>query len=243
MFVLLFLPNISHAEIKPINLQVPIGQTKTIQFEDGYGIGRYINALYKYAIGIVGVVAAAVIMWSGFSWIMAGGNPQKISKAKSWLTNALGGLVLAMTAFLILQTINPDLVKIKPIQPVKIAATGNCCDPTKGRVVQQVKEENGKQIAIACHSNQKINTGEECVKVGTAWKVEKLGCCLYQEYSLVTRFAALGAAPVTDCQNQTVSTCVDTTLSNSDFKPGKKCQEITETEEQITNFGLWKCIN
>lgn len=75
-------------------------------------IGEYINAIYRYAIGIVGIVSAAIIMWGGFQWIIAAGNPQKITEARTWIVSAILGLFLAMSSWLILHQINPDLVKI-----------------------------------------------------------------------------------------------------------------------------------
>ena len=181
---LLFSPNVSHAaKDAPCNpetdtcfkAQVPING-----FGDGAtgikikpdSIGKYIEAIYIYAISIVGIVAAAVIMWSGFSWILAGGNPTKISEARSWLLSALGGLVLAITSYLILSTINPELVKVQKIKPIGIGNVGKCCDPIKG-VVPQVfdRVENNKQI-YKCTNGPVIVDETDC-KVGSSHLGEK----------------------------------------------------------------------
>ncbi len=81
-------------------------------------IGEYIVAIYKYAIGIVGILAAVVLMFGGVLWITAGGNNERISNAKSWIAASLSGLVLALCSYMILYTINPNLVKFEPIEIV-----------------------------------------------------------------------------------------------------------------------------
>jgi len=86
-------------------------------------IAKYIRAIYKYAIGIVGILAAVVLMIGGVMWIVAGGNATAIGEAKSWIGASLTGLVLALSSYLILATINPALVDlkttgIKTVEPV-----------------------------------------------------------------------------------------------------------------------------
>jgi hypothetical protein len=78
-------------------------------------IANYIKAIYTYAIGIVGILAAVVLMFGGVLWITAGGNNERISNAKSWIAASLSGLVLALCSYMILYTINPNLVQFKDI--------------------------------------------------------------------------------------------------------------------------------
>ena len=159
------------AKIIKFTPQVPIGDYYGDETEiSGTSIGEYIQAVYKYAIGIVGIVAAAVIMWSGFMWITAGGNPQKITEAKSWLTGALSGLMLAMTSFLILQTVNPELIKIKPIGPIEVGAMGECCNPEDGSFSPGFEIKNKKQVAKKCPDGTEIPQGKKCIKIGNSWK-------------------------------------------------------------------------
>ncbi|MFA5360208.1 MAG: pilin [Patescibacteria group bacterium] len=76
-------------------------------------IGQYIRAIYKYAIGIVGILAAVVLMIGGVMWIVAGGNATMIGEAKSWIGASLTGLLLALCSYFILATVNPALVNFK----------------------------------------------------------------------------------------------------------------------------------
>ncbi len=92
-------------------------------------IGQYIQAVYKYAIGIVGILAAAVLMLGGFIWLTAGGSAEKITSAKAWIGAALTGLVLALSSYMILSIINPALVNFEPVPVSKVTDISvGCCE-------------------------------------------------------------------------------------------------------------------
>ncbi|MFA4941490.1 MAG: hypothetical protein WC582_02745 [Patescibacteria group bacterium] len=79
-------------------------------------IGEYIAGIYKYGIGVVGILAAVVLMFGGVRWLLAGGSPDKIGDAKAWIGASLTGLILALTSYMILYQINPDLVKVNSLK-------------------------------------------------------------------------------------------------------------------------------
>ena len=91
---------------------------------DSSSIANYIKSIYDYLLAIVGLTAAIALMIGGTLWLTSGGSSQRVSQAKSWISGSLTGLVLALLSYLILQTINPNLIeftsldvqKIKPIQ-------------------------------------------------------------------------------------------------------------------------------
>jgi len=95
---------------------------------NGRTAGDYIRALYVYFIGTVGVFAVAMIMYAGFLWITAAGNSTRVTQAKEQMNGAVIGLILALTSFLLLQMINPDLVKLKDLNL-----------PTVPRILQTVE--------------------------------------------------------------------------------------------------------
>lgn len=78
-------------------------------------IGQYIAGVYQYAIGIVGILSAVVLMFGGIIWLTAGGNATQISNAKSWIGASLSGLVIALCSYMILYLVNPDLTVFKPL--------------------------------------------------------------------------------------------------------------------------------
>ncbi len=97
-------------------------------------ISEYIAGIYSYAIGIVGILAAVVLMIGGIIWLTAGGNQTRIGTAKSYITASLTGLVIALSSYLILYQINPELIKLIPIKVAQVTgipsaeiAAGDTC--------------------------------------------------------------------------------------------------------------------
>ncbi|MBI4280626.1 D-alanyl-D-alanine carboxypeptidase family protein [Candidatus Uhrbacteria bacterium] len=112
---------IKFQEIKPA-LQVPFpGVQLSSVFADQANLyvsylPEYIAAGYSYLVGIAGILAAVMIMYGGTKWIFAGGDSSKITTARETIVHAVIGLVLALGSYLILFSINPDLVKFKALK-------------------------------------------------------------------------------------------------------------------------------
>ncbi|MFA5021856.1 MAG: pilin [Patescibacteria group bacterium] len=79
-------------------------------------ISQYIAAIYRYVIGAAGILAMVMIMVGGFIWLMSAGSPDKVGKAKEFITAALTGLFLALFSFLILNSVNPRLTNLEPLR-------------------------------------------------------------------------------------------------------------------------------
>ena len=98
-------------------------------------LGNYVVAIYRFGIWLSIFLTIFMMMVGGFLWVIAGGNPSRVENAKSYITSALTGLVVALTSFVILQTVNPALVVFQPIQPKQptgLTDTGCCCTATAG---------------------------------------------------------------------------------------------------------------
>ena len=76
-------------------------------------LAQYIGFIYNFLIGIIGLVAGVSIMIGGFTYLTAGGDKSKVEDGKKRIYNALAGMVIAFTAYLLLNTINPNLVNLK----------------------------------------------------------------------------------------------------------------------------------
>lgn len=79
-------------------------------------LGQYIAAIYKYAIGIVGILSGIMIVVGGLIWLTAGGAADRVSTAKSFIESSLVGLVIALTSFLLLYAINPKLTEFDSLR-------------------------------------------------------------------------------------------------------------------------------
>jgi hypothetical protein len=63
-------------------------------------IGIIFKAI-QYLLAFLGVVAVVVILIGGFMWMTAGGNDEKVGKAKKILIQGMIGLVIILLAFAI----------------------------------------------------------------------------------------------------------------------------------------------
>lgn len=79
-------------------------------------IAEYIMGVYRYGISIIGILAVLAMAIGGVMWILSFGNPSIVGQAKSWITGAILGVVLALGSYILLNTINADLVRMRPIQ-------------------------------------------------------------------------------------------------------------------------------
>ena len=152
-------------------------------------IAKYIQAIYNYAIGIVGILAAVVLMFGGVRWLTAGGSPDKITDAKAWIGASLSGLVLALASYMILNTINPDLVNLKDIAPPtveKIAEEAvlsyGCCDSAIGDV--KATKDGCPKDSIKYEREEMVCVYSNDIKKHTlsARTTNSAGCC--QTYTI-----------------------------------------------------------
>lgn len=61
-------------------------------------IGVVLNVI-TYILGFVGVFFLIMIVYSGFQWLMAGGNEETIEKAQTRLKNSIIGFVIIAAAY------------------------------------------------------------------------------------------------------------------------------------------------
>jgi len=82
---------------------------------------KYLIAIYEWAIRVIVVLAVVMIMVGGFMWLTAGGSSQKVNLAKKRINSAIIGLVLALSSYLLLNFINPELVSFRSLTLTNIA--------------------------------------------------------------------------------------------------------------------------
>lgn len=88
---------------------------------DVSALQKYIPYVFKLAIGISAVITVCVIIYGGIEYMMAESLIKK-NNGKERIQNAIFGLIFVITAWLILNTINPDLTTINlEIEPIMIS--------------------------------------------------------------------------------------------------------------------------
>lgn len=109
--------------------------------------GAFVSGFYNFALMIGGVLAFGAIVYGGVLYAASMGNPGRQSEGKEWVKSALLGLLLLAGAYLILYTINPNLVNLSlpTLQTVNIQSQGGDVITGPG---------NGACTATSCSSGQ-----------------------------------------------------------------------------------------
>ncbi|MEI7425408.1 MAG: hypothetical protein WCK16_00585 [Candidatus Moraniibacteriota bacterium] len=120
-FVLLFSPL----------LVLAVDAYKYSPMEEIPGFGRpdsyelYILTIYKFGLWTVGISAMLMISVGAFMYITSAGNTSATGKAKGIIFDAIAGLILALTSYVLLYTINPELVNIVGISLPQSSSGGS----------------------------------------------------------------------------------------------------------------------
>lgn len=108
MFILLILPALSFADpgVDPPGGNPPggnpPGSSTTVNLTNPISsdsisalIGRVITAV----LGVVGSIALLMVIYGGFTWMLAAGNSEKIKKGRDIIVWAMLGLVVIFTSY------------------------------------------------------------------------------------------------------------------------------------------------
>lgn len=182
-------------------------------------IAEFISTLYKFALGVSGIVAVGMIVAGGIFYSVSGESPQAQSEGKDMIVSALWGLGLLFGSYLILRTVNPRLVALELLdlkKPQTIASctadkyrNGNKNEPiTNGGVLIETFDENGNKE----NPLQKCLSGQETppLKEITIGDEKRLVCDCY-------------VPPVESCPSTITSkdVCPRKLVLTKDLPPGK----------------------
>jgi hypothetical protein len=134
-----------NAHNEPLGFCLPAGEVSTQITINRKGtfvhLGEYVETVYQFSIATISVVAIIMILIAGLQWMASAGSPERISSAKKRIISALIGLLLAVFSFVILQTINPYLVRLRLPQIWAInqqgISTAFCSDLPSGTFVDR----------------------------------------------------------------------------------------------------------
>jgi len=86
-------------------------------FDSGQGTGlpqqdvRVITMyIIKNILSVLGIVFLIIILYTGFTWMTAGGNDEKVAEAKKWLTRGVIGLAIILSSYSITTFITNGLL-------------------------------------------------------------------------------------------------------------------------------------
>lgn len=86
----------------------------------GNTLGEYIAALYAFGVTAIGILATVMVAFGGMQWLLAAGDRGKVQSAKETISSAIIGLILALTAYMLLLIVSPKLVKFNSLSLVPV---------------------------------------------------------------------------------------------------------------------------
>lgn len=138
------------------------------------GLSGYLTAIFRLGIGLAVVIAVFMIVFNGIQYMVSDVVGQKAT-AKKGIENAIWGLVLVLASVLILNTINPNIVKFELIQSLERAAD-SVTAPAGGGSGTTTPQTPGQ----ACANCQAVPSSLPIKAVGQACK-PNLGACFVEQ--------------------------------------------------------------
>lgn len=91
----------------------------------GQELPSYIKYLFLFGLSLITIVALGQMIIGGIMYILAAGNVAKVEDAKDTIFQALLGLGILLVSYLLLRTINPDLVNLRnpTLAPISLEIT------------------------------------------------------------------------------------------------------------------------
>ena len=77
------------------------------------GVAGFVANFYSFALIASGILAFGAIVYGGIKYATGKGNLSSESEGKSWITGALWGLLLLAGAYIVLQTVNPNILNLQ----------------------------------------------------------------------------------------------------------------------------------
>ncbi len=116
------------AQDRPLELDYPTipGVTIVPKNVEETSLPEYIDYIFNLALWVVGLIAFGALVYGGFRYITSMGNPASMGDAKSQIFAGILGLIILVSSYLVLTTINPQLVvfDVEEIQNVSTVGPG-----------------------------------------------------------------------------------------------------------------------
>ncbi|MCK5466825.1 hypothetical protein KAI56_05025 [Candidatus Parcubacteria bacterium] len=210
----------------------PLVRLPGLPTEGTINLSQYVVGLYNFLLSIVGIVAVMMLIIGGMKYITAAGNASVIGDAKDTISSAIFGLLLALLSWVIVSTINPDVLFIKnPASSLVGGYTADhgACGEWDGAVCT-CKDESVPTAAVA--TKEECNTAcsgqveceltepSPCIKAGSSEKTVR-GRCTCVDEAVVISLGPAGTSCNDICQTPTLVTDGKNHCYVVDFRMGK----------------------
>jgi len=110
-FVSLKEPNLNQ-EVQQSSGQTGLIEIPLLSGEAPKTPSDYTRIAFLFGLGIVGIAALFALTFGGFNYILSAGSIVSKDEGKKWIIGAVSGIALLLCSYLILATINPQLISL-----------------------------------------------------------------------------------------------------------------------------------
>lgn len=125
-------------------------------------ISTYIQQIIGFGYATIGILTLFMLGVGAYQYIMSVGNTARMTSAKNTVNYAILGLVLGLLSWIILYTINPNLVKVQLGETVPCTIQWT----TSGTGTTVIETISGKYDAVSLNKNVKdrVNSYSDIIK-------------------------------------------------------------------------------
>ncbi len=146
VLTVLLLDNFCYAQ-KPLEIKYPRVLGK--ELSEKPLLPEYIKYIFNLALLLGGLIAFGALVLGGFRYMSSVGSPPAMDDAKDQIFSGILGLVILLSSYLILTTVNPQLVILKTKKtPIKAGVVLCSADCTTDAQLMGLAEDKKKYIGI-----------------------------------------------------------------------------------------------
>jgi hypothetical protein len=181
LFVFSCEPSLALAQGRKLETTYPFAGGSTPQYIST-NVTDYVNYIFNFLLWGSGIFALVILIMAGFGYLTSAGDVGKMSTAKSKIWAALGGLGILFGSYIILTTINPQLIflnlpTLKPLVSLSEEGVWLCKSAQGSNAVEDafILSYNYKFVANLTHEelksiqqgldNDKIKIKSDCYQV------------------------------------------------------------------------------
>ena len=193
----------------------------------------FVAGFYKFALMIGGTLAFGAVVYGGILYAASAGNPGKQSEGREWIKSALFGLLLLAGAYLILYTVNPDIVSLSLPGLPGANVTGQTGGGGGGGTPSATGCAGGSCQTLANCNQTAATTGPGAVNCGASQTMATLMQCVQTKDPSYA--VAEGYPPAVGHEDKGHSNgcAIDVHVTGS----GSTCSQVAAMESAITACG------
>ena len=114
MFLMILAISLPAAAVALTNqLEIDFPEIGGVKPGYSFGLANWVQYIFLFSLAVVGLAVIASFVYAGILWLTAGDNESQVKRALERIKSTVIGLLLLLGSYIILNTINPDLVQLK----------------------------------------------------------------------------------------------------------------------------------